>query len=251
MDGGLKPFSIGIVAEDKQGNIIKVFPIEHLSSLTGSLTETESVGSVKRGKVLEAVWLGESNRITAPDVKKGETVRVYKYAETDKYYWSDMFNELDLRGKETVLYLFGNTDKPGEELKQDNSHWMLWDAVNKSVKLHTSNNDGEAVGFDVQFNLKTGVFNLLDTEGNEIKLTSLEGELLLDINTLLKAIAPKIILEASEEILLDTPQTTCTGKLRTDGDISTTNLTTDKGVDVNGHDHTTIKIGSPTTNPNT
>ncbi|NTW91808.1 MAG: hypothetical protein HGA35_07770, partial [Erysipelotrichaceae bacterium] len=123
----LKLYSLGIVVENKPvgADIIMVSPIEVLNIQgAGSIKDasTKSEGTLKNAddknfatemkssSYLKATWLplGNSNRITSPDVVANETVILFKFGDVDEYYWTTIFREVELRRQETVLYGFSN-----------------------------------------------------------------------------------------------------------------------------------------------
>jgi len=151
-------YSIGIVVKDivPGQDTITVSPIEHLnvqkdqpldsSSVTnqGNLDSPINSNSfnteIKSSGNITAKWinLGGSNRITAPDVYKGETVIIYKYENVDEYYWSTVFREPTLRKQETVVTAYSNEKAPMKEFNPDSSYWTMFDTRGKKVQLHTS-----------------------------------------------------------------------------------------------------------------
>lgn len=200
-EAGFHFYCYGIVSVDKpeDTNIIEVFPKDILYNLNGEISnEQESVvinrestdGKVKSDKVIAtstipARWLalGEGNRVSAPDVRKGETVLVFRYGTNDDYYWEAITTELSKRGKETVTYLFKNTDSQ-ENIKEDgsNAYYLTYSTRHKFVHLHTSNNDGEPVAFDIKLDTKQGIATVSDSRGNNIILNSPEDKLNIKTN---------------------------------------------------------------------
>lgn len=192
---GLKEYCIGIVVETKPvgTDMIKVWPSEELSLAKGELQKqqgsmTESMpdsqgnaktSTVKYGSVIEASWImGESNRVTAPDVVHGESVIVYRYADTGEYYWRPLYSsEPAIRRKEHVIYGYSNVkDQVGKkEFDAESSYWMMVSTLKQLLHLHTSDNDGEKVKYDIKLNPKDGEFTLEDDLGNKIELLSTES----------------------------------------------------------------------------
>lgn len=215
LKGGFKHFSVGIVAKDKErgNNKIYVFPIEHLGEHTGKLTDTEDKDastlkfdgtkqSIKATKevTIEASWRDPSgsNRITAPDVKAGETVQIYKYGSTDKYYWTSEFKESDLRRKESVVWGWGNTEEHGEQLDITKMYWMKVDTVAKLLQLFTVDNDGELTTYDIKIDTKNGVLHILDGRKNKIEINSKENNISIEAQS-------TINLKAGKEINIEAP----------------------------------------------
>lgn len=167
--------------------------------------------------VAEWTAFGQSNRITAPDVRQGETVMIFKTFDTDDYYWTSMMNEPGIRRQETVCYMFGNIPDGTVSWDKDSSYWMEVSTHDKHIKLHTSNNDGEAAAYDVGIDTANGVFSVVDSIGNSFILDSaagtLNGVLLASIN--LKA--PNTTIEGNFKV---TGTSSLSGAVDTGGAVS-------------------------------
>ena len=121
----LKLYAIGYIAKDieEDSMYVDIFPAETLNTYSGELndqtvvntTTTDIEGNVMsiavdKSRLITAKWLplNQSNRVTPPNVCKGETVIIYNYAGTDDYFWNTMYAEPDLRKREKVTYYFSN-----------------------------------------------------------------------------------------------------------------------------------------------
>lgn len=223
----LKLYSLGIVVHDKAVNndYIDVCPIEQLSMQTSGLISDNNQtfqsklkdsngkgfhAEINSTNYVSAKWLaiGASNRSTAPDVYKSETVFIWKFGDTDEYYWSTIFREPSIRRQETVLFSFSNLKAGLQAFGLDTSYWALVDTRNKRIQLHTSTNDGESAGYDVLFDTKNGIFSLSDTNGNQLVLDSVNGDLTgtfnnsgsLTFKNNLTLKAPNIVLDGDTQI---------------------------------------------------
>lgn len=181
--------SYGEVAANKPLSTkdIEVTPIEQLPMLNGELTDNLTTvnekgkdadgasfeTTVKRSVTLTATWLPHSsNRATAPDVRRGEKVCIWKYGDADKYYWSELEYNGKLRKLETVRFQISNTRDEDADAQHDNTYYFEWSTHNKLVHLHTSTSDGEPFGYDFSLNTKDGNFQITDTIENTIFLDS-------------------------------------------------------------------------------
>jgi len=174
----LRFYSIGIVVYDKlkDTDIISVIPIETLNTVEGSIRQKIFEGIYKGVKVFRhyiilAKWFpnGNDNRITPPDVYENETVEIYRYADEDKYFWTTMFYEKNLRRLEHVRYSYSNQPKGTFDPIDDNSsYYVEYSTRDKYIYLHTSTNDGEAAGYDIKINTATGVISITDTYNNQL-----------------------------------------------------------------------------------
>ena len=188
-------YSLGIVAANKllSSKDIEVTPIEISPMVNGEISDSATpitATSVDaNGRVysltsnttnsIKATWLpiGNSNRMTSPDVRRGEVVMIYRFADTDKFYWEVHENNMDLRKLETVIYAFSDTTTEGAAIDATNSYFMEISTHKGVVHLHTSNTNGEACIYDIQLNAKTGFLQIMDDQGNFFKFDSVAGQI--------------------------------------------------------------------------
>lgn len=193
----LKTYSIGQVAENKALNSkeIQVIPIEAMTMLDGEAKSNpgfmEDSGIDSKGtsyasktivdNVLTATWLPvSSNRMTAPDVRRGERVLIWQYADADEYYWTDLGWDYHLRKKETVRWAISATEDENEtEFNPENCYYVEVSSHNQTITLSTTKKLGEPFAYTFQFNLKAGVVVLSDDAGNYIEFDSKETQILL------------------------------------------------------------------------
>lgn len=186
----LQIYGLGIVAANKPiaNKFIEVTPIEDLNFLDGEISDNVQEVSAK-GKdasggtyetaiattaSVQAEWLpiGISNRVTPPDVRRGEHVVLYRFGDTDKYYWTTLRYDMILRKLETVIFAFSNTREESVDGGADTTYFMEISTHKKIIHLHTSKSDGEPFTYDIQLNTKDGVFTFQDDIGNYIQLDS-------------------------------------------------------------------------------
>ncbi len=241
-------YSIGVVTVDKLRNTtyIKVTPIENLSDVNGPLNnQTQTITSnskdasnvskqamVKTDVTIYAKWLplSNSNRTTAPDVIKNETVMIYRYADSDDYYWTTMFDENNIRRLETVRYSYGNDPNPLVPYTGDTSYWLEVSTHDQIITLHTSNNNGESAKYDIIINTKKGMISIEDNLNNSYYLDSVNrkftvntgtGELNFDVEATVNT--PKITVNTQAAIInsnsttVNCPTNTVNGDLDVNG----------------------------------
>lgn len=189
----LKVYSYGIVAEDKARGTdrIQVIPIEvnfaNPTAVAAQETEVElnhqtatgSQDSLKltMGNTIPATWLKfNTNRVTSPDVKKGDQVRIHRLGETDIYYWEDM-DSMNVKRLEHVVFAFGADPNNGKTNNLNNAYWLAFSPMDKHITLHTSKMNGEAFGYDIQLDTEESKFVVMDDAGNKIWLSSVEGDI--------------------------------------------------------------------------
>jgi len=208
----LKLWSLGIVTKDilEDDLYVDIAPIEIHASIDGELSATTDIKhkattsdgvisniNVTQSDIIKAKWLpyGDTNRLEPPTVCKGERVRIYKYADTDQYYWNTLYNELELRKLEKRTIVVSNKasiDVPPDQLLE-NSYYYIIDTINKLVKLRTSDTDGEYTTYEITIDTKEGKLEILDGKGNSIFLDS-------QIDTLITSTNLSIINNTIEKI---------------------------------------------------
>lgn len=190
-DSGFKLYSLGTVAANKKrkSKIIEVVPIESMPMLDGELTDNveqykakgEGVdgenafdNEIKTTASIKAEWLpwGNTNRKTAPDVRRGETVYIYRYKDTDKFYWVEFMDPLKLRRLETVVYAWSNERTENVPLDETNTYFLEVSTHEKFIHLRTNKNDKEPFAYDIQLNTKEGFLQIQDDDGNFLFIDS-------------------------------------------------------------------------------
>lgn len=193
----LKLYAIGYIAKDieEDSMFVDIFPAESINTHEGELNDQSIVNTttkdiegnvltiaVDKSRLITAKWLplNQSNRVTPPNVCKGETVIIYNYAGTDDYYWNTMYAEPDLRKREKATYYFSNKGSI-EDGWEDKAYTFTIDTINKYIKLHTADNDGELTTYDLTINTEEGIITLIDGKDNSVELNSDSD--ILTINT--------------------------------------------------------------------
>lgn len=194
-------YCIGQVAKDIDGSETwetEIYPIELLPSTSGTLGTEDAKArefkdaagksysySVSSSNTITATWLpfGDYNRATAPCVRKGEYVVVFRYGGEDKFFWIPLFMEADLRNKERAIWFFSNKEQVDNiEDMQSQAYFFKVDTIDQQVQLHTDASQGEGCGYDLYLDTSSGTFLLQDTLNNTIELKSVDGILNVTIN---------------------------------------------------------------------
>lgn len=185
----LVPYSVARVAENKAlgDRFIVATPLERQAFLDGDIgvndqefviegggLESAFSDRVVVGTPIQAEWLPlNSNRMTAPDVRVGERVLLYRYAQTDQYYWRCLGLDDHLRVLETVvLAINASPSLDDHELRIDNCYFLEISSHTKQITLQTSKANGEPFGYLFQFNLADGNVALQDDAGNHVIVDS-------------------------------------------------------------------------------
>lgn len=125
----------------------------------------EDVRSVSlKSNSIPAVWkkMDNSNRITAPDVREGSQVAIYKAPGQNQYYWTlDGVNPETFR-LETVMYGWSANPNLDENTEFDvaNFYTFVMDTRAGLAQLRTSQANGEQAAFDIQINGMDGTLTI-------------------------------------------------------------------------------------------
>lgn len=219
-ESSYKFYSIGIVLVDKErkSDLIPVFALEELSQATGAdqtttidgaLSVKEKLDQTKKflneqktnytvnipdhqgidrkvsltgDKIIIAKWtaIGQSNRMTPPDVIAGESVMIYRVGDTQDYFWTTLMREPSIRRQETVCEMYGNIPSGQVAWDKDTSYWKEVSTHDKYWHIHTSKNDGEPFAYDIKIDTAKGIVSVDDNAGNNIILDSSAGKLTID-----------------------------------------------------------------------
>lgn len=197
-----KLYSKGIVAENKPTTTdeVLIIPIERMGFLEGEIATEDSDLEVKgvdgAGKpytvsmqarsALTCKWLPmDSNRVTAPDVRRGEEVFIYRFADSDDFYWVDSGLAAKLRRLETVSWLFSAnpTGDSDDERSVVDSYLFEVSTHKKLITLQTTKKNEEPFAYTIQLNTGTGYFTITDDAGNFVELDSAEKRIKAELNT--------------------------------------------------------------------
>ena len=146
----------------------------------------EEVMPLDKTKYLYANWCGinSPNRMTPPNVCKGEKVILYRYGNSDKYFWDTLGFELNLRKEDHVVHAY--SDKPeidegnvksGTNEDLDETYYIMMSPKTKTIKLHTTDKYSELTTYDITLKTDTGFLEILDGKQNRIILNSANNSL--------------------------------------------------------------------------
>lgn len=193
--------SMGVVAAAKSTNSreIQVNLREMSSYMSGQVTvdpkQLEYKGTTASGEQVQdklvtdgnvtAIWLPHgSNRVTAPDVQPGERVEVWRVGDEDKYYWTEMGLDDELRRLETVVIAISGSPATSENKDIGDGDWYFieWSSHKKHMMMSNSKANGEVVQYVAKFDYGEGKFSVADDLDNAISLDSVKA-LWMMINT--------------------------------------------------------------------
>jgi hypothetical protein len=169
-------------------NKLSVYPIEHVGYLDSEINDdvtthtvegTDGAGNsysvaMNVSNAIRATWLPlQSNRLSPPNVRRGERVLLWQYGDSDEYYWTTTGLDDCLRRLETVIHAYSDTqDESVKVLTPDNSYWLEVSTHKKNITLSTCKADGEPFAYTIQVNTKDGAFVIVDDTGNLFELDS-------------------------------------------------------------------------------
>lgn len=219
-------YALAYVSQDKKedDHYIKAYPISTIPTASGELSLDEVLVTtasdlldgninviINKSNNIECEWLnqGDSNRLTAPDVCKGEIVFIYNFHGQDKYYWDTVFNKPEYRKREKALYFFSNKGEiDNSEGHMSKGYFLLIDTRNKMIHLHTADNDGELTSYDISLDTAKGSLMILDGKGNSVELASHSDSLIINTNANVEVNTKNALVNASELAKIETKQCT-------------------------------------------
>lgn len=192
---GYRFYSFGTVAANKPigDPVCEVIPLETANFINGEITDNGTVLNIDmtnasgksigtKGVIsnsIPATWVGsESNRISPPDVRRGEEVILFTYADTGKYFWTPRNTNRWTRKLETVKFAFsGTTDEADKSVTPDNHYWLEFSSHKKHITLSTSSANGEKLRWFMEMRGSDGKFVIADDQGDEILIDGVRGHM--------------------------------------------------------------------------
>ena len=188
-----KPYCIGIVALDKKlyEDKIELMPIEDTALLDGDLSDKweeidikgkdgeiqDYQNKAKYTKTIEATWLAlhQANRLTSPDVRRGDKVQVYRLGDSNVFYWDVLDNYTKIRRLETVVYGYSATKTEDVYMNPDNTYVQGVSTQEKLVTLIYTSKDpsnGEKYRYGIFIDTKNNHIVIKDDVENRIVIQS-------------------------------------------------------------------------------
>lgn len=137
---------------------------------------------IKTTNTIKARWRSNiPNRITPPDIRRGERVDIWQYENTDMYYWTATGDSEDKRRLETVTYAFSNTtDEATETIDETNSYNFQISTHQGQINLNTTKSNGEPLTHHIQIDTKNGNMHYRDSNGNYIQVEGKDKRITLE-----------------------------------------------------------------------
>lgn len=164
----------------------------------------------------QATWFpfGNSNRLTSPDVRRGEEVMIWQFADAAGFFWTDTETGLKLRRLETIIFAISGSPKEDEPPTSENTYFMEFSSHKKAVTFHTSNANGEPMTWDIQLNAGDGNFSLRNSLGDLVSVDGAEAhiELRNSVGSFFDMNKKKLNVFAEEEVNIMSNKITLNGK---------------------------------------
>lgn len=198
----MKSWGLATATENRipsNGNKLLVTPIQQTPLMAGELssqvttsnaTVLDSTGAtvqttLKSGSAVEAMWWPHDTRVMdAPMIRRGETVELYRYADSNKWYWREM--GMDTGKRRGDRYRIGisanaNNDR-GANGTLDDNYVLDINGPGGMVSLTTSESNGEAAGYALNVDTCNGRILLGDNIGNNFSLDT-KNQILTVVNS--------------------------------------------------------------------
>lgn len=192
----IKSFAYAAQNIPKDSDMLEIFLLEDLPYVDGEIDDTQETFeesgvdakgnaysvSISTSNAISAKWLQwGTNRKTRPDVRRGERVLVYQYADTDDYYWVSLGQDDHLRRLETVVWCISNTtDESTKVLTPDNTYFMEASTHNKLITIGTSKSNKEEYKYTIQIDTGNSHVLITDDANNQIVIESKEKRVSLE-----------------------------------------------------------------------
>lgn len=132
--------------------------------------------TTKTSSTVTAVWINrDSNRLTAPQVQKGERVMIYRFGGSDKtFYWEPANLDNNKRVQEAVVMAYAakpeSASRTNTPTTPENAYTETRDGINGLIETRMSEANGEISPWLVQYNGKDGTMVITDQKGNLIQI---------------------------------------------------------------------------------
>lgn len=236
---GYRYIGLGVVSENKPlgTRVILYRPVEENPLTPGDLvSENQRLESkYKDGKGVEqtailytntsrdALWLPDDTfRLTAPDVRRGEKVRLYRYADKDLIFWKEMGDgKTKRRGESIILGASGRLNMANSSLEENDAiieeHYRIeMSGHQRIINISTSAVNKEVSVYSLLLDGGNGLISLADAEGNELTLDTKkkrwairnnEGSyIVLDKQNIMIGSEDSVFMQSDKKIAIQTQQ---------------------------------------------
>lgn len=183
-------YSLGEVTNnpDYDDHVIWVMPTEKRYGITEEtlnnpqreeFTYKDHEGNERSGNStsntgIQCTWMRRnSNRVTPPNVRRGDEVTIWRLGDSNKYFWEDNCNT-SVKRVERVIFAYAAD--PSGPLKGDLSNCYIVEIspVDGLYGIHTSTANGEPFEWDFQIDAKGGRAAIESSNGEHVLIDSNE-----------------------------------------------------------------------------
>ena len=212
----------GIAAADKANDSVELYvwvqellpftkgELKAISVTTPIVTEGNHggySGNLNATNVIKAIYRG-TNALSSlpPSVRKGESVKVWCYGDTDTWYWDTDGRNENLRRTDRKMFTVNSTDDYISEGGRENTYGIeintRKDFGDLGITIYTSNKLGESFRYCLSINTTDGTILLGDDAGNDFSIDSQKKKITLKNgdNSMLQLDKENIILACQGDI---------------------------------------------------
>lgn len=171
----------------------------------------------------DALWLpDDSFRLTAPDVRRGEKVKLYRYGDQVQVYWKEMGDGKGKRRGETIILgASGRLDLPNSTKSEKDAiieeHYRIeMSGHQRIINISTAAANKEVSVYSLLLDGGNGIISLADAEGNELTLDTKakrwamrnnEGSyVILDKQNIMIGSEDSVFMQSDKKIAIQTKQ---------------------------------------------
>jgi hypothetical protein len=146
------------------------------SSVNAAGEEIKS--TLMHSNAVPAVWknMGNTNRLTSPDVREGSQVAIYQVSGQNKYYWTtDGVNASTFRLESVMWGWSGSPDvSENADFDVDKFYMAKVDTRTGLMAVRTAMANGEKSMWDIQINGMEGIIQIGGNEGSFMVMNDME-----------------------------------------------------------------------------
>lgn len=118
------------------------------------------------------IWIPfGTGRLTAPNLRKGQRVVIWRTADDDSYYWQAKGGDDELLTIESVIFYISANPKPrapGQKVDLNDCYYFMADSILKKFAFGTSMSNGEQGMFLGSLDLTTMILRAVGTDGGDL-----------------------------------------------------------------------------------
>lgn len=171
-----------------------------------------TTSNVLTSATFPAIWkpIGDTNRLTPPDVREGSQVAIYQASGQDTYYWTTFGVNAATYRLETVVYGWSANPNINENVELDLSNYYMLTVSTHTGKIsfRTSQKNGEKTTLEILIDAMAGKIYAGGKNKNTLVFDDIEDSLTFinRLGTVLDVNKKKITAYAPESINFNTDE---------------------------------------------